>query len=157
MSPIDWATLPFKKYADFSGRAPRAEYWWFYLLMIVLYAVAMIVDSLLGMSMVGPYGPATLLVVVGLILPSLAASVRRLHDSNRSGWWLLLPIVPYVVIGFMAGQAMADPTNVGSMGMIGILGLIAFVCAILLLVFMVLPGTKGPNKYGQDPYAGDVA
>ncbi len=50
MSPIDWATRPLKKYADFSGRAPRAEYWWFYLLLIICYVVAAILDSMFGLT-----------------------------------------------------------------------------------------------------------
>ena len=123
MSPIDWATRPLKKYADFTGRAPRAEYWWFYLLIMVGYVIAMILDSLFGVDKAaGPYGIVTIVLGLAILLPSIAAGIRRLHDTNRSGWWLLIGLIP-------------------------ILG------AIILLVFFVTQGTVGPNQYGDDPYA----
>jgi uncharacterized membrane protein YhaH (DUF805 family) len=124
MSPIDWAMRPLQKYADFSGRAPRAEYWWFYLLIIVAYVVATILDSVLGLGQtVGPYGVVAALAMLAVLIPSIAAGVRRLHDTDRSGWWLLIGLIP--LIG-----------------------------AIVLLVFFVTEGTKGDNQYGPDPYAG---
>ena len=78
----------FGKYADFSGRATRPEYWWFFLFVLLGSAAA----SLLGDIVAGLFTLATL-------LPSLAAGARRLHDTNRSGWWLLLLLVP--LIGFI--------------------------------------------------------
>jgi uncharacterized membrane protein YhaH (DUF805 family) len=123
MTPIDWATRPLKKYADFSGRAPRAEYWWFYLLVLVVYFVGMILDSMIGSNFGGSgYGMFTALVGLALLIPSIAAGVRRLHDTNRSGWWLLIAFIP--LIG-----------------------------AIVLLVFFVTEGTQGSNEYGENPYA----
>lgn len=154
MSPIDWATRPLKKYADFSGRAPRAEYWWFYLLSIVLYLVATVIDSLVGLALFGPYGVAVALVGLGLIVPSLAATARRLHDRNRSGWWMLLPIIPYAIVIGLVAQAGGDLTESGSIAMVGLLTLVAGIAGIVLFVFLVLPGTKGPNRFGDDPYAG---
>jgi len=127
MSPIDWAMRPLAKYADFSGRAPRAEYWWFYLLSVVAYLVATIVDSILGTDeTLGSFGIITLVVSLGLLIPSLAAGVRRLHDTDRSGWWLLIGLIP-------------------------LLG------ALVLLFFFVSGGTKGDNRFGPDPYAGEPA
>jgi uncharacterized membrane protein YhaH (DUF805 family) len=153
MTPIDWATRPLKKYADFTGRAPRAEYWWFYLGMVVAYLVAMIVDSLLGMQIVGPYGPLTCLIGLAVIVPGLAATVRRLHDTNRSGWWILIVVVPYLITGIMMGMSAASGDMTG-MASAGLVGLVALVGAIAMLVFMVLPGTQGDNRFGPDPYAG---
>jgi uncharacterized membrane protein YhaH (DUF805 family) len=121
---MEWATLPLKKYADFSGRARRKEYWMFTLLMIVAYVVAMVVDGVVGIGGVGPYGLVTLLVLLAFLLPSLAVTVRRLHDTNRSGWWFLIVFVP--IVG-----------------------------GIVLLVFIVLEGTRGPNEYGPDPKEGE--
>ena len=122
MTPIDWATLPLKKYADFSGRASRSEYWWFYLLIIIVYAVAMIVDSVIGTDQAfGPYGIVMAISMLALLIPSLAAAVRRLHDTDRSGWWLLIVLIPLIGV-------------------------------IVLLVFFVSGGTAGPNKYGEDPH-----
>ena len=158
MSPIDWALSPLKKYATFSGRAPRAEYWWFYLLVIVAYLIAMVVDSLIGIGMFGPYGLVTCVVILALLIPSLAAGVRRLHDSNRTGWWMAGPVIPYAIGIAMMGPAMLDPAAVrtgGSMASLGgamIFLLIGFIMAIVIFVFLVLPGTVGPNNYGEDPY-----
>ena len=126
MSPIDWAMRPLKKYADFSGRAPRAEYWWFYLLTVVAYIVAMVLDSIIGAGGAGGFGLLSIVVMLGLLLPSLAAGVRRLHDTDRSGWWLLIALVPLVG-------------------------------AIVLLVFWVLEGTRGDNRFGPDPYSAELA
>ena len=155
MTPIDWATRPLKKYADFTGRAPRAEYWWFYLGMIVAYFVAMIIDSLVGVSLFGPYGVVTTLLGLALLVPGLAATVRRLHDTNRSGWWVLIVAVPYLIMGIMMGMSAASGDMTG-LASAGIVGLIALVGAIAMLVFMILPGTKGDNRFGPDPYAGDA-
>ena len=152
MTPIDWATRPLKRYANFSGRAPRAEYWWYMLLLVVLAIVAMIGDSLIGMSLFGPYGPLYALVLFGTLIPSLAVAVRRLHDTNRSGWWLLLPAIPYVVLGFQMGRTMADPTDMSAMATVGLLGIAALVCGLAFLVLMVLRGTPGPNRFGEDPH-----
>lgn len=127
MSPIDWAMRPLTKYANFADRAPRAEYWWFYLLTIVAYTVAMIIDSVIGNAgILGSYGILSVAVFLGLLVPSLAAGVRRLHDTDRSGWWLLIAFVPLVG-------------------------------AIVLLVFWVSEGTRGDNRFGPNPYAGELA
>jgi uncharacterized membrane protein YhaH (DUF805 family) len=125
MTPIDYALTPLRKFADLNGRARRAEYWWFYLMVIVGYLVASIIDSLLGLDgTVGPYGIVTMLFGLAMLLPSIAVGVRRLHDTDRSGWWMLIAFVPLVG-------------------------------AIVLLVFFVLEGTNGDNSYGPDPKATD--
>ena len=124
---MGWATLPLKRYAEFNGRSRRKEYWMFMLLAIGIYIVASILDRIAGMNgmIAGRYGPITMLVALGLLVPSIAVSIRRLHDSDRSGWWLLLGLVP------MVGE-------------------------IIVLVFMVLKGTRGANRFGADPKAGEV-
>ena len=96
MSPIDWATRPLQKYADFGGRAPRAEYWWYYLLYIVLFIVATIIDSLIGSKLFLNYGWLSVLLGLGLLIPTIAVGVRRLHDTDRSGWWLLIGLIPLI-------------------------------------------------------------
>jgi uncharacterized membrane protein YhaH (DUF805 family) len=154
MSPVDWAKRPLQKYADFSGRASRAEYWWFVLALIVCYVIVNIVESLLGTNrmIMGVYGPLLLLLWLGTLVPQIAVSVRRLHDTNRSGWWMLL-LAPYVVGLAMAGPALMSGSMTG-LGMVGLVMMIGMVCAIVLLVFMVLAGTPADNRYGPDPYAG---
>lgn len=75
----------FAKYADFTGRASRSEYWWFFLFIILAGAII----SVLSSKLAGVFYLATL-------LPSLAAATRRLHDTRRSGWWQLICLVPLV-------------------------------------------------------------
>ncbi|MBN9000306.1 MAG: DUF805 domain-containing protein [Rhizobiales bacterium] len=89
------------QYATFSGRAMRSEFWWWVLFVILLSIATNLVDGialspLLGYSMFG--GPQILsgLVSLALLIPGIAVSVRRLHDVGRSGWWLLLCLVPLV-------------------------------------------------------------
>ena len=158
MTPIDWAKRPIEKYADFAGRAPRAEYWWFVLAMLVAYIVVSIVDDIIGTGemILGVYGPLTVLLWLATLVPSIAVGVRRLHDTNRSGWWILLPIVPYCLALFLGGAAIAGGSMAGA-GIAGIFLMIGVACAIALLVFMVLPGTPGDNRYGPNPYGGGSA
>lgn len=162
LTPVDWAKRPVvEKYADFSGRAPRAEYWWFVLAMIVAFIVVGIVESILGIHhmIAYSYGPLSALLWLATIVPSLAVGVRRLHDTSRSGWWILLPIVPYVLGMVLGGAAMlggaAAGSGVGMMAGAGIAGLfmlIAMICALVLLYFMVQPSVPGDNAYGPNPY-----
>jgi uncharacterized membrane protein YhaH (DUF805 family) len=83
------------KYATFSGRARRSEYWWFALMAGAVNFIAAIVDNVAGTSI--------LAIVAGLalVLPGLAVSIRRLHDTNRSGWWYLLIFVPFGAIALI--------------------------------------------------------
>ena len=159
LSPIDWAKRPIEKYADFTGRAPRAEFWWYFLAVIIASIVARIIDNILGMSLMGPYGPLSLILMLGLLVPNIAVGVRRLHDTDRSGWWILLPVVPYCLAFVLGGAAMMGGAASGSamgmgagMGIAAIFLLIGAACALLLLVFYCLPGTPGDNRYGPNPY-----
>lgn len=107
------------KYAVFSGRAPRSEYWWWYLFEIVVSLVVfLLVDAISAEAVDG----VSLVITLALIIPTLAVTVRRLHDTNRTGWWLFINLIP--VVGW-----------------------------VVFLVFLILPGTPGPNRYGA-PYAG---
>ena len=76
------------QYATFSGRARRSEYWWFYLAYVLTYVVAAILDALLDVPIFTP------VLFLALLIPTLAVGVRRLHDVGRSGWWLLIGLVP---------------------------------------------------------------
>jgi len=168
MSPIDWAVRPFQKYADFNGRAARPEFWWYVLLTVVAGVVAMILDSLIGTEkMVGPYGLVTLLLLAVTIVPSIAVQTRRLHDTNRSGLWLVGFYIPYAIYVYLAVKAVAAlegmqttgemPADAGSLAMTGLVGLVVLVLAIVLIVFFVKRGTVGENRYGPDPDAGGTS
>ncbi|HZP24874.1 MAG TPA: DUF805 domain-containing protein [Terriglobales bacterium] len=93
---MSWYLQALKKYAVFEGRATRQEYWMYVLFNSIAAIVFMIVDAVLGSSANGmPFGMLTAVYLVGTILPSLAVLVRRLHDTNRSGWWVLISLVPF--------------------------------------------------------------
>jgi uncharacterized membrane protein YhaH (DUF805 family) len=83
-----------KNYVGFSGRAPRSEYWFF----VLFYLLALCAAGLVGVVVGGTTGAALLagIVILAAFLPQLAAGVRRLHDTNSSGWWYLLAFVPYI-------------------------------------------------------------
>ena len=166
MSPMDWARRPIDKYADFTGRAPRAEYWWFVLALIVAYIVIKIVEGIIGINhmVFGVYGPLSVLLWLGTIVPSIAVSVRRLHDTNRSGWWLLLPIIPYCLAMFFGGAAlfraaagMAQPGMMAGLGAASLFLILGGIAWIVLLIFYILPGTPGDNRFGPNPYGASGA
>jgi uncharacterized membrane protein YhaH (DUF805 family) len=112
-----------KKYAVFSGRARRKEYWMFFLFNLIITLVLALIDSLTGtFSSQAGLGLLSGLYSLAVLIPSIAVTVRRLHDTGRSGWWILLGLIP--VIG-----------------------------GIILLIFMVLDSQPGENQYGPDPKA----
>jgi uncharacterized membrane protein YhaH (DUF805 family) len=86
-----------QKYVDFSGRARRSEYWYFFLFTIIVGFVAGIIDSILGTrGTAGGTGLVGAVTSLALLLPGLGVAVRRLHDTGRSGWWLLIGLIPIV-------------------------------------------------------------
>ncbi len=125
---MEWMLMPLQRYADFSGRSRRKEYWMFTLAQAIVYLVLGVLIGI-GAAMgdgnsLGPIGYLGLglmvLVALALVVPNIAVSVRRFHDQGKSGWFYLLGLIPY------AG-------------------------GLILLIFMCLPGTEGDNPYGPDP------
>jgi uncharacterized membrane protein YhaH (DUF805 family) len=95
-----------KKYADFNGRASRSEYWWFFLFVVLVSMLLGFVSNLLSG-----------LFCLAMLVPSIAAATRRLHDTNRSGWWQLIGLIPIigfiVMIVFLAQQGQAGANEHG--------------------------------------------
>ena len=123
---MDWMLMPYRRYADFSGRSQRQEYWMFYLLFVIVYVVCFVIMGLgapsvdpmtgeiSGGSVLSTIGGGLLgLFVLGSFIPWLAVSIRRMHDQDRSGWWILCPIAN--------------------------------------IIFLFIDGTPGPNRFGPDP------
>jgi uncharacterized membrane protein YhaH (DUF805 family) len=120
---MSWYIKVLKKYAVFSGRARRKEYWMFVLFNILFAILAMILDNILGTTVEDlGYGYIYILYGLAVILPTLAVGIRRLHDLGKSGWWLFISLIPLV----------------GS---------------IWLIVLMATAGQTGENQYGPDPKA----
>jgi uncharacterized membrane protein YhaH (DUF805 family) len=154
MSPLQWAFLPIEKYANFSGRAPRAEYWWFHLFQMLLGLVTTVIDSLLELD--GPGSPLStnLILSLALFLPALAVTVRRFHDINRSGWSVLTTFVPIFAVLFLQ---LLTPVGWALLVFGGwIAGILLALVTIWVLVkfigFMATEGNPGDNLYGPDPY-----
>ena len=119
---MEMMIAPLKKYADFQGRARRAEYWMFVLFQLLVYIAVAILGLILSGGKTDSATATGLmaLVTLGLLLPSIAVTVRRLHDTNRTGWWILINFLP--LIG-----------------------------GLWLLVLTVLDGTPTSNRFGPDP------
>ncbi|MFM5949004.1 MAG: DUF805 domain-containing protein [Novosphingobium sp.] len=144
---LEWMLMPLKRYAEFSGRSRRKEFWSFFLLNLVVTGIllgpiyASMVSNIVAMQ-AGTAEPGAApevgglamglgvlggLWALGTLIPNIALTVRRLHDRDMSGWWYL---------GFIV---------------LSIIPLIGIIAAIAYLVLMCLEGTKGPNRFGPDP------
>lgn len=100
----------FNKYVAFSGRAARSEYWFWTLFTIIASIVAGIIDTVIGLGFIG------LLVSLGLFLPSLAVAVRRLHDLDRTGWWLLIAFTGIGIILLIVWDCIKGTTGPNRFG-----------------------------------------
>lgn len=111
--------MPLKRYAQFSGRASRSEFWLFQLFMVIvsipLYVLGFVAGYTDSQALALASTGLSLVMWLIFVVPTLAVTVRRLHDTDRSGWWLLLTLVPIV--------------------------------SLVLLVFLVLPSTPGGNRF----------
>ena len=87
----------FKQYVGFTGRARRSEYWWFALFGVIVSIVADLIDVMLGtMSDETNVGVVGAIAGLALLLPGIAVAIRRLHDTSRTGWWILIGLIPIV-------------------------------------------------------------
>ena len=114
---MSWYFAALKKYAVFSGRARRKEYWMFFLFNIIIGLGLGLIEGIAGIA---PESDASVLGgIYGLavLIPSFAVSVRRLHDTNRTGWWLFISLVPLigaiVLIVFMTGDSQLGENQYG--------------------------------------------
>lgn len=143
---LDYMFMPIRRYAEFSGRSRRMEYWAFALLNIIVFALIWAIAMAFGLSLgaiqqlqaggdPGILFGTGFMVLLGLggiyglavLIPSIALTVRRLHDRDMSGWWYL---------GFIV---------------LGAIPFVGWIANIAFLVITLLPGTRGPNRFGEDP------
>ena len=114
--------LGFQRYSEFNGRSTRAEFWWWALFAILVRIALTLIDMSIGtFSQEANRGLLCTLFEIGTLIPGLALGARRLHDINKSAWWLLMWLIVWLVIPM-----------------------------ILLLVWAVRRGDNGPNQYGLD-------
>jgi uncharacterized membrane protein YhaH (DUF805 family) len=112
---MNWYLEVLRKYAVFAGRSRRKEYWMFFLFNVIIGFVFGFVQGLLGHKSSDGQSIFLTLYQLAILIPSIAVGVRRMHDSDHSGWWLICPFVN--------------------------------------LVFLIIPGTQGNNRFGSDPKA----
>jgi uncharacterized membrane protein YhaH (DUF805 family) len=87
----------FENYANFNGRARRSEYWWFVLMNIIFAVIAAVIDGMLGTNFEPlPYGYVYFAYALAVLIPGLAVAIRRLHDTGKSGWFVLIALVPLI-------------------------------------------------------------
>lgn len=120
---MKWYLGVLKKYAVFSGRARRKEYWMFFLFNWIFSIAAVLLDNLIGTANSDTgYGVISIIYSLAVLLPSLAVGIRRLHDLGKSGWWIFIALIPLVG-------------------------------AIWLIVLFATAGQPVENQYGPDPKA----
>ncbi len=118
---MNWYLAALKKYAVFSGRARRMEYWMFALFNFIISIALYVIDGLItGFSLETHSSILQTIYGLAVLLPSLAVGVRRLHDTGRSGWWLLIALVPIIGV-------------------------------IVIIIFTVQDSQPGANQYGPNP------
>ena len=155
-------TTCLRKYFTFSGRAPRAEYWWFFLFCFLGGMLFGAVEGFINGATRTENGPTLLSGAfnIATFIPSLAVGWRRMHDSGRSGLYLMYPL--FAIIGFATFLGMfAGPSieNGDFSQLTGFVGLVTVIAAIVVIIspFIVLfwltrPSQPGPNHYGPNPY-----
>ena len=94
---MEWMLMPLQRYADFSGRSRRKEYWMFFLFCFIVSFVLGIVDGAAGLN-----GILGLIFQLAVLVPSIAVAVRRAHDQDKSGWFILIPIYGFILM-FLEG------------------------------------------------------
>jgi uncharacterized membrane protein YhaH (DUF805 family) len=120
---VSWFITALKKYAVFSGRSRRSEYWYFVLSYSLIYIVLAVADSVTGsFDSRSGVGLLTGIFSLALLIPSLSVTVRRLHDTDRTGWWILITLIPLIGL-------------------------------IVLLVFVLQDSDAEANRFGPNPKA----
>ncbi len=139
-----WIITPLLKYADFTGRALRREFWSFFVLFAAAQLLGHYLDAQNGpmVPVAAGMGMIELVVSVLLLLPFVAVGARRLHDSGRGGWWMLLLYIPY-----LSGVAAMGNEKLALLCAGGLV-----VGAFALFALLLLPGEEGANRFGDDPH-----
>lgn len=137
------------KYASFSGRASRSEYWWF----VLAYVIGAIIVSFVG-------GVLYLIYVLALITPFAAVGYRRLQDTGRPGWYIFIPIGLSLISLLLTPSApvvvdgqMTQAPGMGSMGLLAVLGIVQLAVALVFIWWLTRPSQPETNQYGPPPPA----
>lgn len=153
MGFIDAICSVYKNYCNFKGRATRSEYWYFglfYFLVILILLVGIILPMVQSGDGIGIlpilFGILYFVFLLGSIVLAWAVFVRRLHDTGRSGWWMLLSFVP---------SSLSSVVNLlpveSYMALYLVLALVGLACGVTMIVFLVQPSAPA-NEYGPNPF-----
>ena len=149
---MNWYLDPWKKYAQFGGRARRMEYWTFTLVNLAIWGLLFVFGIMSSGGEQSGLVPVLLVCwTFGLaaFLPMMACAVRRLHDTSKSGWWLLLIFVPVIVLLVFSDHPFANSRLQDVLQYPIILAPI--VGGAILTVFLLLGGNPGVNRFGPNP------
>lgn len=146
----------FKKYAVFSGRASRSEYWWWALFDFLGFFLISIFDNAIFDISPKEWGPFSALFWLITFLPYFAVTARRLHDINRTGWWVvywpLIMLAPiFIVLLFFPDISEDSADNIWFLVIVGVV-----ICIIWQIVWFASRGTQGDNRFGPDPLASQI-
>ncbi|HBF66407.1 MAG TPA: DUF805 domain-containing protein [Clostridium sp.] len=130
-----------KKYAVFKGRESRRTFWYFVLFNFIFSLIIYFIDKIVHSDILST------IYSLAVFLPSLGASIRRLHDINKSGWWVLLSMIPLAFYLIVIPLAFVSKT--AALGGLILISLLCLACSIWLIVLEATPGTPGENKYGE--------
>jgi uncharacterized membrane protein YhaH (DUF805 family) len=118
---MSWYLEVLRKYAVFTGRARRKEYWYYFLINFLIITALLIVDNMLGtLDPEAGMGLLSGIYALAVLIPGIAVAVRRLHDTDRTGWWVLIALIP--IVG-----------------------------PIILIFFLIQDSTDGDNRFGSNP------
>jgi uncharacterized membrane protein YhaH (DUF805 family) len=145
-----------RRYFEFGGRSSRYEFWFFVLFVLIASIVASFIDGLLFGADQESIGILSPIVSLVHLIPGIAVSVRRLHDIDRTGWWILLPAVGSIAMTVFLGSVVltADDPVAALAGLgisMAIAGLVYLAVFVVLIVFYCTRGTPGPNRFGPKP------
>ncbi len=151
---FQWAifTCLKEKYFCLKGRACRSEYWFFFLFSFIVNMSFSILEMILpsGMFIQGLLMLLSIVASLALFIPNITVTVRRLHDTNRTGLWVISPLILLILAPIFLGLQLVTGSN--TMLAISVVCLFGFfIVWIILLIFMLLKGTTGANNYGPDP------
>lgn len=150
MGFVDATKTCLSKYATFRGRAVRSEYWWFWVFLILLAIVAAVLDALIFGTQTldsDSGGPIAVVTNLATFLPSLAVTVRRLHDTGRPWYYILTPVL-FAMGGFAVAALSADAAP----GLAAFIAVGALIIGVgLMFYWLVKPSDPYANKYGPGP------
>ena len=141
-------TVVFKKYATFKGRASRSEYWWYSLFASLIALLGAVIAN----TLYGDPSELTLFDIVSLLLllPGLAVSIRRLHDVNKSGWWLLYPWLGLILVPI---ASLFDDTSL--MDSMVVISFSLMTLGYLYVLYLAIKKSdSGENQHGKNPVEG---